>query len=69
MKRMIAMTMRPGAVTAAVRLMAPCGLRVHHGAAGADEDEEEGTEEFTEEPAPLVLRVVEVVRRAELELK
>ena len=62
MKRMMAMTMSPGAVTAAARLMAPSDCAHDDRSAGADEHEEEGAEEFAEEPAPLVTRVVEVVR-------
>ena len=62
MNRMMAITMRPGAVTAAARVTAPSGLRVHDGAAGADQHEEERAEQLGEQAAPLEARVVEVAR-------
>ena len=63
MNRMIAITIRPGATTAAVRLIVSGNACAHHAAAGGDEDEEERPEQLREEPAPFLARVVEVLER------
>jgi len=60
MNRMIAMTVRPGAVTAAVRLIWPPDTATHHRAAGAGHDEQERAQDLREQPAPLERRIVEV---------
>ena len=61
MKRMIAITIRPGATTAAVRRDRVRERLAHHPPAGGHEDEEERPEQLREEPAPLLTRVVEVL--------
>ena len=61
MKRMIPITISPGATTAAVRVMVSGERLAHHSAAGGDEHEEERAEELGEEPAPFLVRVVEVL--------
>ena len=58
---MIAITIRPGATTAAARLIVP-GKASHHAATGGHEDEEERSEQLGEEAAPLLARIVEVVQ-------
>ena len=70
MNRMTPSTIRAGAVTAArpadgVREGLP-----HHAAAGGHQDQEEGAEQFGEQPAPFLRRVVEVLdHRDELSLQ
>ena len=65
MNRMIAITIRPGATTAAARLISP--LAVQDPAAGGDQHEEERPEQLGEQPPPLQARIVEVPAVAELE--
>ena len=66
MKRMIAITIRPGRDDGRGRLIAPW-LRVDDGRARADEHQQERAEQLREEPPPLERRVVEVEHRRELE--
>ena len=63
MNRMIAITISPGATTAAVRLIVSGKRLAHHPAAGGDQDEEEGAEQLREQPSPLLGRVLEVLHR------
>ena len=67
MKRMIAMTIRPGAVTAAVRLICPSLTASTNAASGSDEHEEEGAEQLREKAAPLEAWIVELGPGPELE--
>ena len=58
MKRMIAITISAGAVTAARPADLPVADRVDHPAAGADQHEQEGAQQLGEQPPPLQPRVV-----------
>ena len=65
MKRMIAITIRPGATTAAARTICPSPTRMP--AARGHEHERERAEQLGEQPAILEPRVVEVLAIAELQ--
>ena len=54
MNRMIAITISPGATTAARPADRVRERLAHHAAAGGDEDEEEGAEQLREESPPLL---------------
>ena len=58
---MIASTIKPGATTAAVRLIVFGKRLAHHPSARGNEHEEERPEKLGEEPSPLLARVVEVL--------
>src|SRR5829696_169359 len=60
MNRMIAMTMRPGAVTLAPPSDGAVAHGVDHATARAHQDQEERPEHLCEQPAPFVPRVIEV---------
>src|ERR1035437_6891036 len=61
MNRMIAMTIRAGATTAAWRLISPGKAWPIIPPAGGHQHEEERAEQFRTEAAPLLARVVEIV--------
>ena len=65
MNRMIAVTISPGATTAAAS--ADLALAVEHPAAGGDEHEHERAEQLREQPSPLEARVFELSLGAELQ--
>ena len=63
MKRMIAITIRPGGDDrSGTADRAGKGLP-HHAPSGGHEDEEERSEQLGEEAAPLLARIMEVVQR------
>ncbi len=61
MNRMIAITIRPGATTAAVRLMTPGKALAHHSAAGRDNHEQECAVQLREQAPPFLARIIEVL--------
>ena len=63
MNRMIAITISPGAVTAAAAADRVRERLAHHPAAGGDQHEEERAEQLGEQAPPLLLRVLEVLDR------
>ena len=60
MNKMTAMTVSAGAVTAAVWLITPREGAAHHAPAGGGQHQEEGAEQFGEQPPPFLPRVVEI---------
>ena len=65
MNKMIAITISPGAVTAAAAADRVREGLAHHPAAGRHEDEEERPEQLREQAPPLLLRVLEVLDRVD----
>ena len=65
MNRMIAITINPGATTAAARLICPLPCRIPP--TGRDKYEHERAEQFGEQPAVLERGIVEVLAIPELE--
>ena len=60
MNKMMAMTIKAGATTAAVRLIVFGEGLAHHAPAGGHQDQEERAEKLREQAPPLLARVVEV---------
>jgi hypothetical protein len=63
---MIASTISPGATTAAVRVIV-FGIRerlAHHAATRGDDHEQERPVRLGEEPAPFLIRILEVLHRS-----
>ena len=63
MKRMIAITIKPGRDHGRVAADRAGERLAHHPATGGDEHQEERAEQLREQPAPLLRRVLEVLDR------
>ena len=65
MNMMIPRTIRPGATTAAVRLIVFGNACAHHPAAGGDDHKQERAVDLREQAPPLLARILEVPHRAD----